>query len=194
MKQKGKGKVFCWFQFGSQDLNGSERVRSGKDLRLIFPHKWGRRKGCGWGLRKEGKKIHLYLRSVFGGVFYQMVRPTFQWVSGEKSSPGTEVHDTFWDKAAWDVYEDGWGETWLSAHGCLVALEVSSTTWGVCSGWLLWHRTCGRPVPIWRCNWRLPKGFSGGISCLVWVTESIPLKNAHLIAKLLLRMCNLSLF
>lgn len=51
----GKGEVLGWFQLGNQNISGSERVRSGKDLRLIFPQKWGRRKGKDWALRKEFK-------------------------------------------------------------------------------------------------------------------------------------------
>lgn len=122
----------------------------------------------------KGKdEIYSYLRSAF----FQLVRPTFWWVSEEEGSPnelqGTELCDAFWANTAQYMSEYRWGEVQLSTERCLVPLEMFLATRGVCSGCL------GRSRPFWSGSWRLaqlPKGVSGGISPFIWVTESIPQK------------------
>lgn len=187
MKRKGKGKVLCWFQFGSQDLNWSERLGLEKDLRLS-PSEVRKEKGMWLGAKERMQEINLYFRSVF--FFPQMVRSTFLWVSGEDNFPGTEVHDTFWAKVACDLYEmklsylvffhrkcpwplEGsvpavWGGTGPVGDLCPSGVAVEACT--ASQGHLRWHQL---PYLANRIN---------------------PIKNAHLVAKLELCMCNLWLF
>lgn len=132
-KRKSSWLISAW-----QSVSTSERVSSGMNLRLIFPQKWGIRKGKDWDLRKECKKsicvseMLVVSFSSDGKSHFSVgiLKEELPRVLGHLQTPSDiKVHEIC-------VNMDGVNLSYVCVHGCLLPLDMSLATSRVClAGW-----------------------------------------------------------